>query len=346
MDERDVATTAAGSEPELVRSSVHANGSRFLLWMPIAAAIAYPWTLIAFHSAVITGNRAVAAIWLIVAFSLPLSCLALASTNRVQLTPGARRLAYAGVTAPPLYVFVGVASGLLKSPFPERVTWVVGWVFAGMIASIVKTGYAPPVATTSRNRLQFAHGVSATLILLFVAFHLFNHLTGLIGPEMHAHIMAFGRRVYRSRMVEPMLIALLFFQVVSGVRLAWRWSRTAVDLPRAIQVGSGVYLSAFIITHLNSALISARTVHHIETNWAWASGGESGLIMDAWNIRLVPHYALGVFFIVTHVVCGLRIVLLAHGIREQAANRILWGGMGFAAVLSTAIISGLCGVRI
>jgi hypothetical protein len=242
-------------------------------------------------------------------------------------------------------VLVGVVSGLLKSPVPERVTWVVGWVAAGMIASVVKAGYASPAAAAS-IRLRFAHGVSAALILLFITFHLFNHLTGLIGPETHAHIMAFGRRVYRSPVIEPVLITLLLFQVISGVRLAWQWSRSAVGLPRAIQVGSGVYLSAFILTHLNSALISARTVHHIETNWAWASGGKAGLIMDAWNIRLVPHYALGVFFVLTHAACGLRAVLLAHGVREPVGNRFLWGAMSFAAVLAAAILSGLCGVRV
>jgi hypothetical protein len=336
---------AAALESELLTSVVRANESRFAPWIPVAAVIAYPWSLIAFHSAVVTGNKIVAAMWLIVAFGLPLSCLAFAIT-RVRLTPAVRRLAYACVTAPPLYVLVGVVSGLLKSPVPERVTWVLGWIAAGIIASIVKTGSTSRVATASTIRLRFAHGVSAVLILLFVTFHLFNHLTGLITPETHAHIMAFGRHVYRSSVVEPVLITLLLFQVISGIRLAWHWSRSAVDLPRAIQVASGIYLSAFIITHLNSALISARMVHHIETNWAWASGGESGLIMDAWNIRLVPHYALGVFFVMTHVFCGLRVVLLAHGMREPVANRILWGGMSFAAVLSAAIMSGLCGVRV
>ena len=342
---------AADSKAERLTSAIRGDESKFAPWIfapwiPAAAAIAYPWSLIAFHSAILTGNRMVAAIWLMVAFSLPLFCLAFAITERVRLTPAARRLAYAGVTAPPLYVLVGVVSGLLKSPVPERVTWVTGWIAAGILATVVRTGPASPAATASTMRLRFAHGVSAALILLFVAFHLFNHLTGLIGPETHAHIMTFGRRVYRSSAVEPVLIALLLFQVISGVRLAWRWSRSAVDLPRAIQVGSGIYLSAFILTHLNSALISARTVHHIETNWAWASGGKAGLIMDAWNIRLVPHYALGVFFLVTHVFCGLRFVLLAHGMRESVADRILWCGMSFAAVLSAAIMSGLCGVRV
>jgi hypothetical protein len=97
---------------------------------------------------------------------------------------------------------------------------------------------------------------------------------------------------------------------------------------------------------MNSAFISTRLVHRIDIDWAWASGGRAGLIMDAWNIRLVPHYALGVFFVLTHVACGLRGILLAHGMREPVANRVLWAGMSFAAVLSAAILAGLCGVSV
>lgn len=338
-------TTASTSlESDLI--STRANGSKLALWIPVAAAIVYPWSLIAFHSAVIRGGWIVAPIWLIIAFVLPLSCLALAAIDEIggiQLVPAARRIAYAGLTAPPLYVLEGVVSSLLRLPFSERVIWVTAWIAVGVLASVVKRGNtaAPPLMSP----IRFAHGVSAAFILLYIAFHLFNHLAGLIGPETHAHIMALGRRVYRSSVVEPVLVALLLFQVISGVRLAWRWSRSSVDLARAIQVGSGTYLAAFVLAHMNSALISARAVHHIDTDWAWASGGRAGLIMDAWNIRLVPHYALGVFFVLTHVACGLRGVLLAHGMREFVANRILWVGMSFGAILSAAILAGLCGAR-
>jgi hypothetical protein len=337
--------TPADASPELSTSMIRMNGSKLAPLLPIATAIAYPWGLTAFHSTILSGNRIGAAIWLIVAFGLPLSCLALAASGGSWLTPSARRLAYAGVTTPPLFVLVGVASGLFKSPVPERVTWVTGWIAAGVLASFIKSKVTT-VATPSASRLQIAHGISAAIILLFLTFHLFNHLAGLIGPDTHARIMALGRRVYRSSLVEPVLVSLLLFQVISGVRLAWRWSHRAMDLPRAIQVGSGAYLAAFVLTHLNSALISARMVHHIDTGWGWASGGRAGLILDAWNIRLVPHYALGVFFVLTHIACGLRSVLLAHGTRKPVANRILWACMSFAAVLSVAILAGLCGARV
>jgi hypothetical protein len=138
----------------------------------------------------------------------------------------------------------------------------------------------------------------------------------------------------------------MLFQVISGARLAWRWSGVPGDAYRVFQIGSGTYMAAFIVTHLNSALVSARTVHKIETDWNWASGAPTGLIHDAWNIRLVPHYAFGVFFILAHLCSGLRGVVIAHGMTATVANRLWAAGLVISGLVSVAIMSGLCGVRI
>jgi hypothetical protein len=63
-------------------------------------------------------------------------------------------------------------------------------------------------------------------------------------------------------------------------------------------------------------------------------------------IRLLPHYALGVFFVLSHLASGLRVVLIAHGVDRRAANRIWGTGVAISAVISAAIIAGMCGVRI
>ena len=114
----------------------------------------------------------------------------------------------------------------------------------------------------------------------------------------------------------------------------------------AVQVGSGVYLAAFILTHLNSALVSARMVHGIETDWAWASGAPTGLILDAWNIRLLPHYAFGAFFVLAHLTTGLRHVLIGHGMDEAVANRIWWAGLAGSVAAAATIVGALVGVRL
>jgi hypothetical protein len=258
----------------------------------------------------------------------------------------ARRLAYITVGVPPLFVLTGVTLGLLHLHVNDELVWVVGWLaicaciwFKWEMPVKPATG---PVTTTWR----VAHGIAAALVVSFVLFHLVNHLLGLIGPDIHAATMRFGRRVYRSAVVEPVLVGLMLFQALSGVRLAWRWSSVSSDAYRVFQIGSGIYLGAFILTHLNSALVSARTVHKIETDWAWASGAPTGLIHNAWNIRLVPHYALGVFFILAHLSSGLRGVVIAHGVGATIANRVWAVGLVVSGLVSVAIISGLCGVRI
>jgi hypothetical protein len=323
------------------------RAARVVLWLPVAAAMLYPWALGAFHGAVTNagGPSLIACAWLVVAFALPLSCLALTSADLTKVGVPVRRLALAGLAAPPLFVLIGVLAGLLHSPVEDLWIWSVLWIGLGVMSSFGKPGQVGG-GTGPSARLRIAHGVAAVLILLFVTFHLFNHLTGLLGPQTHARVMTVGRLVYRSRLVEPALVILLLLQVAGGVAMAWRWSARPADLARTIQVGSGAYLAAFIVTHMNSALVSARAVHRIQTDWAWATGAPDGLLLDAWNIRLVPHYALGAFFVVTHLVCGLRQVLLAHGMRRAVADRLWGAGLAGAATLSAAITAGLCGLRL
>lgn len=59
-------------------------------------------------------------------------------------------------------------------------------------------------------------------------------------------------------------------------------SNRSVDLVRTI---SRAYLSLFILGHMNSVFIYARSFLGIPTDWNFALRAPSGLIHDAWNIR-------------------------------------------------------------
>jgi hypothetical protein len=323
---------------------------------PAAAAIFYPFWLNGFHHAVSPPGsprsliRLIgAALCLLAAMATPLFGLA-SAFRMTRADPShfelrARRLAYLSIGAPPFFVLTGVALGLLHWHVSDELVWVVGWL-AVCFYVLLGSDSVPELVVRPPTRLRVAHGIAAALVVSFVLFHLSNHLLGLVGPDVHAAVMRVGRRVYRSHVVEPALIGLLLFQVVSGARLAWRWSSLPGDAYRVFQIGSGVYLAAFILAHLNSALISARTVHKIDTDWAWASGAPVGLIHDAWNIRLLPHYAFGVFFVLAHLSSGLRGVVIAHGVSATVANRVWGAGLVISGLVSAAIISGLCGARI
>ncbi|WFU42808.1 hypothetical protein QA640_10305 [Bradyrhizobium sp. CB82] len=316
---------------------------------PAAAAICYPFLLNAFHA--IVGTQAAslppvaiacATSVLVVAFVVPFLGIALAC--RPTSDPGSRRLAYASVVSPTLYVFLGVVQALIKSPIPDEVIWCAIWL---AIAKWSQSARGPAEsAEPVVGGWRVVHGVTAVVLSLYVVFHLANHLFGLIGPDAHAAVMKIGRVVYRSAVGEPLLVATMLFQIGTGLLLAWRWSASAHDFQRTYQVASGAYLSVFILGHMNSVFVYARSFLGIPTDWNFAIGAPTGLIHDAWNIRLLPHYALGVFFVLSHLASGLRVVLIAHGVDQRTAGR-LWGVcIAISAVVASAIIAGMSGIRI
>ncbi len=326
-------------------------GKRFDSWAlaPAAAALCYPFLLKAFHITVgaSSGARSPsamlgAAIVLAVAFIVPFLGFVLAL--RPTAAPAARRLAYASVAAPTLYVFLGVIQTLVRSPVPDEIAWCAIWLAIAIWSQLARSSIG--AAAPAVGRWRVVHGVTAAVLSLYVLFHVTNHLFGLIGPEAHAAVMKIGRLVYRSGVGEPLLVAAMLFQIGTGLYLAWRWSAAPQGFHRTYQVASGAYLSLFILGHMNSVFIYARRFLRIPTDWNFAIGAPTGLIHDAWNIRLLPHYALGVFFVLSHLASGLRVVLIAHGVAPRRADRIWGAGVAVSAVVAAAIIAGMCGVRI
>jgi succinate dehydrogenase/fumarate reductase cytochrome b subunit len=319
--------------------------------VPAAGIIAYPWLLKAFHWGVVAEHGGFAAAMLALAFAVPLICFLFASRSaavggRTVHQVRMRRLAYLGVIAPTLFVFLGVVHGLLHSPVPDDVAWFLGWTTIAIWASAGSTDRFHLQAESMPARWRVVHGISGAVILAYVLFHIGNHLFGLGGPAVHTAVMKAGRAIYRNPLIEPVLVTLFILQVITGLRLAWRWSALPADWHRVFQVASGFYLSAFILGHMNSVFIYARTVQRIDTGWNFATGAPSGLIYDAWNIRLLPHYALGVFFVLAHLASGLRVVLLAHGLDRRWVDGTWSVAVVGSIAISAAIIAGMCGVRI
>jgi hypothetical protein len=322
-------------------------------FVPAVSAICYPFLLDAFHLLIAVGRPGSrlsalmvipAILVLAAALTVPAIGLAFAARARVQAT--ARRLAYATVLAPTLYVFLGVVQSMARSPVPDEIVWCFLWAGAVLWACVASSSVVDAAPVVGVARWRVVHGVVGAIVLFYVLFHLANHLLGLIGPEAHAAMMDLGRRVYRAPVVEPVLVALLLFQIATGLRLAWRWSAAPADFHRTFQVASGVYLSVFVLGHMNSVFLYARAYLGIPTDWAFATGAPAGLIHDAWNIRLLPHYALGVFFVLAHLSSALRAVLIAHGTDNRTAGRIWTGCASVSAVIAAAIIAGMVGVRI
>ncbi len=206
---------------------------------------------------------------------------------------------------------------------------------------------APTTIAPVPAALRVAHGVSAlTIIAIFLALHISNHLMFLAGPTTYDAVMKVFRHVYRANALQPALVALLFFQITTGIHFVWRYTRAPSDRFQTFQIASGVYLAIFVLGHMNSVFVFARTYLGIDTGWGFATGAPAGLVQDAWNIRLVPHYALGVFFALSHIAAGARVVLLNNGVRKLIADRVMISGALVAALVAAMIILGMCGLRV
>ena len=324
----------------------------------LVSAMAYPFLLDGFHATVgsaggtlATATILFAALWLAAAFAMPL--IGLVSAVRLASAPlptaphrKALRLAYFAVIAPTAYVFMGVLLYMLGGPVPDELAWIVGWAAIGVWAFRPSRAGTFGAAARMPAKLRVAHGISAAVLTIYVLFHLTNHLFGLIGPDAHTAVMKLGRQVYRAPVVEEILVAAMLFQIGSGLLLAWRWSSWAAEPFRVFQVASGFYLSVFILGHMDSVFVFARTYLGIDTGWAFATGAPTGILHDPWNIRLLPHYWLGVFFVLSHLVSGLRVVLAAHGVGQATAVRVWNAGLLVSAAIATAILAGMCGLRL
>lgn len=330
------------------------------------AAIGYPWALQRFNANAAgifePGHRADALVWfgagffLMLAFAVPaaglFAAIRLAREGKTsKARERAKLVALLVVAAPPVYTFLGVIGYMANIPVPEE--WVLAGIWTLLILIIVlssDTEGPAPASKPEPGTLRLAHGMMACVIVcMFLAFHIFNHLAGLMGADAHKSVMKTIRLVYGSSPAESVLVALFVVQILTGLYLAQRRLRTPADGFRTFQIASGIYLAFFIAGHMNTIFIYARTWSDppIVTDWAFAtSEAWGGLVKSAWSNRLIPHYMLGVFFVLAHIGAGVRVIMLGHGFKEGAANRTMFAVTAMAFAVAQAIILGMLGVRL
>lgn len=261
-----------------------------------------------------------------------------------------RRLAHLCVAAPPLYTATGVLLFTFDLPGWDKVAWSAAWLSALALLLIRPAPAGPPsdaVAGKLPAWLRWGHGIAAAIVLFgYVSLHLGNHLVAFAGSEAHAQVQEVLRFWYRSPVVEPLLVILMLWLIGSGIALARRRTLTSSDGWGALQTASGGYLGAFLISHMTAALVMARAKFGIDTTWDWAAGAPAGLLGDAWNVRLIPHYLFAVAALAAHAACGLRVVLLAHGVGRKVVDGIARSVVVGGALLALALVSALLGFRV
>ncbi|SHN86532.1 hypothetical protein SAMN05444170_6724 [Bradyrhizobium erythrophlei] len=323
-------------------------GNRLGMIIAPAAALVYPLTLKSFNDAVTSvevGHSSylsilAAVISLMLSFAVPAAALVMsqrlgAIENPTLAQLRARRIATLSVAAPTILVFLGVLVFMAGNPVPDVALWTLFWI--GALMFVLLADNERPVPSDAKPvwpAIRVAHGFSAlAIVTIFLGLHLTNHMKSV-------------RAVYRAKLIEPVLVLLLFFQVGTGLYFAMRYMAKPMDAFRAFQVASGMYLVFYVVGHMDSVFILGRTFLGIETGWDFATGAPVGLIRGARNIRLLPHYGLGVFFVLAHLSSGLRLVLLGHGVSKPIADRVMIGGAIVGALIATAIMLGMCGMRV
>jgi hypothetical protein len=329
--------------------------------VPPLAALLYPFALKGFNTSVThfassasTLSWLSAAACLALAFAMPLiAMLAAMSFSEIDRPTvaqlRAKRTALLGVAAPTLFTFLGVVLTMLHDPALDTWLWVACWAIA--LALLLRSDNSIPAVVAPRPvpaPLRGAHGVSAlALITIFLTLHIVNHLTFPAGEGTYDALMKVFRHVYRNDIVQPLLVALFLFQVGTGLFFVWRLTAAPSDRFSTFQIASGVYLAFYVLGHMDSVFIYARTYLGIDSGWGFATGAPTGLIKDSWNIRLVPHYRLGAFFFLAHLAAGARGVMIWRmGVSKAFADRFMVGGAVAAGLVATVIMLGMCGMRI
>jgi hypothetical protein len=269
----------------------------------------------------------------------------------------ARCVALLAFATPSLYVGFANVGGVLRAPSAVPVAWLIFWTLMAMIvllgsrpssvgsSSVGSSSAASAISPVGHRRLAIAHGVSAlAILLLFVWPHIGNHLTAVWSGSVHIEIMNAARHVYRDDFVQPILLALIGFQILSGIVLVRSKMRMPSDIFGTVQTMCGVYIGVYFLAHM-TAVFAARYAG-TDTNWTWLTRTNGSMLVSLSNLRLIAHYWVGPIAIIAHVATGLRAVLLQHDISPATANRLALALITAGVVASSLILVALLNVHI
>lgn len=317
------------------------------LWglVPALAAITYPYALKYSYLSTAQADAPTFGLqlfsWAALLWAILVPVIGLYFARMLPGDTHMRRIAYAAVIVPALYVFLGEIQRMFHSPVSDELVWWTLWVIVGAMAVSASQDEVQSNPPPSAARWRAVHGFTAAVITVFVLFHLFNQVVGLWGEEAYTAVQNAGRQIYRTPVIEAILVGLMISQVFSGLRIVWRWGPLRTGTARVMQVAAGNYLAVFIVAHMLSIFLYARTMSAVPTDWSYAVGAPSGLLHDGWGIRLIPHYSWGVFFVCSHIASGIRWMSIQRGMALQRAHRGWLLANAAAVLISVAVLVGI-----
>ncbi len=327
------------------------TGARFWL-LPLIGVVIYPVLIFLFPRA-INGYRefggpffaGYAALLMLLAGSIPaIAARALILTRQDGVVSPAltRSLLYLMFAASPLYVLTSLLARRVDAGQFHSGIWISAWVAVGVALYFRKGEFAPGLRGTEVTWLRVIHGGTALFLLCgFLIMHLVNHGLAVWSVELHDAAMEWLRLWYRSEWVEPLLLALLLVMISTGIPMVLHHSRRSTDAFRILQMATGVYIGLFLCAHL-LAVLGARSAG-VETDWIFATG-PTGLL-DGRGV-LIPYYIWATFFLILHAACGLRIVLLKHGVAEVIADKTVYLVASVGLVVTSLIAVAALGFHV
>ncbi len=181
------------------------------------------------------------------------------------------------------------------------------------------------------------HRAMAVLVASFVAVHIVNHLAATAGVPQHMAFMKAARLVYRQPLVEPMLLAAVFAQALSGLTLALAGWKARRGFAQHLQAVCGMFLSFFLAVHV-SAILYGRSTLHLDTNFYYAAAGMHTADL-VWIFA--PYYFLSVIALFIHLGCAL-----SWRAPEGVRNPIILASVAVGSTVSLVIVLALAGVLI
>jgi hypothetical protein len=357
-----IASKGAGPDSLFGLSAVSLR--RLWLAFPALCALAYPSLLSLLSSGLVLVHGSASPngviVWVSVVASLTLALavmlvsfvfgLALASPHVWDDREAcrARSIAHLAFATPTLYVgFGNIAYYLFQTPSAAPIAWLACWALVVTIALLGPRSSPIAAAMTpiGHRRLALAHGVSAgAILLLFVGPHIVNHVAGFWNGPTHITVMNVVRRIYRNDIVQPVLLALIGFQILSGTALVRRRMRLPNDFPGTVQTMSAAFVGVYFLAHMTAVFATRHA--GTDTNWTWLTNPGGSMLVSLSNLRLIAHYWVGPIAIFAHVACGLRMILLQRSISPLTTNRIALTLIGAGVVASSVILAALLNVHI
>lgn len=186
--------------------------------------------------------------------------------------------------------------------------------------------------------LRRVHRTSALLLVAFACAHIGNHLWALRGAAAHIELMDSLRLVYRQPLFEPLLLASVGVQCVSGWGLVVSGWRRRTGWLAWLQAASGAGLASFLLVHVASVLYG-RSVLGLDTNFYFAAAGlHEG--SRAWFFG--PYYFLAVVALFIHLGCALAWRVKAPS--AQARRYVVGAAVLLGTAAAASIVASLAGM--